>query len=177
MVGLLGESSIFSTPLGQLKFPEVSNFLCILMLSFWQTFQNNLGYASTSNIREFIKFYSLGDKTFETDFRNILGYLKNVKLMSHWTIFNDTICNDVALKIAPVWHAVAKTGGWQQFRQHRCKFLNSNQKHATCFLSSGYAENRSQWHVTLHFPLWQHRIVANRRRKSFSVTLALKLLT
>ena len=38
------------------------------MLSFWQTFQNNLNYASTSNIREVIKFYNLGDKTFETDF-------------------------------------------------------------------------------------------------------------
>ena len=45
-------------------------------------------------------------------------------------------------------------------------------KHATCCLSSGYAENRSQWHVILHFLLWQHRIVANRRRKSFSVILA-----
>ena len=29
--------------------------------------QNNLNYASTSNIREVIKFYNLGDKTFETD--------------------------------------------------------------------------------------------------------------
>ena len=60
-----------------------------------------------------------------------------------------------------------------QFRQHRCKFLNSNKKHATCCLSSGYVENRSQWHVTLHFFLGQHPIVANRRRKSFSVTSAL----
>ena len=32
------------------------------------TFQNNLNYASTSNIRKLIKFYNLGDKTFETDF-------------------------------------------------------------------------------------------------------------
>ena len=38
------------------------------MLSFRQTFQNNLNYASTSNIRKVIKFYNLGDKTFETDF-------------------------------------------------------------------------------------------------------------
>ena len=78
----------------------------------------------------------------------------------------------VALEIVPVWHVIAKTGRGQQFSQHRCKFLNSNQKHATCCLSSGYAENRSQWHVTLHFFLWQHRIVANRPRKSFSVILA-----
>ena len=35
VVGLLVEKFIFfSTPLGQLKFPGVSNFLCILMLSF-----------------------------------------------------------------------------------------------------------------------------------------------
>ena len=27
-------------------------------------------YASTSNIREVIKFYNLDDKTFETDFSN-----------------------------------------------------------------------------------------------------------
>ena len=30
--------------------------------------------------------------------------------MSHWTIVNDTICNDVAMKIVPVQHAIAKTG-------------------------------------------------------------------
>ena len=38
------------------------------MLSFWSTFQNNLNYASTSNILEVIKIYNLGDKTFKTDF-------------------------------------------------------------------------------------------------------------
>ena len=72
------------------------------------------------------------------------------------------------------------------FKQQCCMFLNLSQKHATCCLFSGYAENRSQWHVTLHMLhytcyithvtlrrfLRQHRIVANRRRKSFSVTLA-----
>ena len=41
-----------------------------------------------------------------------------------------------------------------KFEQHRCEFLNSNQKRATCCLFSGYAENRSQWHVTLHGFLW-----------------------
>ena len=38
------------------------------MLSFWKTFQNFLNYASTSNIQEDMKFYNLGDKSFETDF-------------------------------------------------------------------------------------------------------------
>ena len=71
MVGLLGEKFTFSTPLGQPKFLGVSDLLFIIMLSFWSTFQNNLNYDSTSNIREVIKFYNLGDKTFETDFNLI----------------------------------------------------------------------------------------------------------
>ena len=45
----------------------------MLMLPFWETFQDNLSYASTSNIREVMKFYNLGDKTFETDFNTCLG--------------------------------------------------------------------------------------------------------
>ena len=44
------------------------NFLCIFPLSVSLTFQNNLNYASTLNIREVIKFYNLGNKSFETDF-------------------------------------------------------------------------------------------------------------
>ena len=32
-----------------------------------------MNYASTSNIREDIKFYNLGDKTFETDFSTLLN--------------------------------------------------------------------------------------------------------
>ena len=68
MAGLLGEKFTFLTLLGQPKYPGVSDFLFILILSFLLTFQNNLNYASTSNIREVIKFYNLGDKTFKTDF-------------------------------------------------------------------------------------------------------------
>ena len=33
-----------------------------------------MNYASTSNIREVIKFYDLGDKTFETDFKSHYQY-------------------------------------------------------------------------------------------------------
>ena len=33
------------------------------MLSFLETFQNNLNYTSTLNIQEVIKFYNLGNKT------------------------------------------------------------------------------------------------------------------
>ena len=38
------------------------------MWSFRKTFQNTLIYPSTSNVREDMKFYNLGDKSFETDF-------------------------------------------------------------------------------------------------------------
>ena len=47
---------------------EKFNFLCIFMLSVPLTFQNNVNYASTLNIREVRKFYDLGNKSFETDF-------------------------------------------------------------------------------------------------------------
>ena len=52
MVTLLGESSIF----------------CAYSLSVPLTFQNNVNYASVLNIREVMKFYNLGNKSFETDF-------------------------------------------------------------------------------------------------------------
>ena len=44
------------------------------MLSFWKTFQNILNYASTSNIQEDMKFYKIGDKSFETDFSISFGF-------------------------------------------------------------------------------------------------------
>ena len=37
-------------------------------MSLSKPFWNNLNYASTANIREVMKFYNLGDKSFETDF-------------------------------------------------------------------------------------------------------------
>ena len=48
----------------------------MLKLSYSKPFQNNLNYASTANIEEFMKFYNLGDKTFETDFRLYRGFNK-----------------------------------------------------------------------------------------------------
>ena len=38
------------------------------MSSVSLTFQNNVNYASTLNIREVMKFYNLANKNFETDF-------------------------------------------------------------------------------------------------------------
>ena len=64
----LGRKVLFSTPLGQ-TFQQFSNFLCLFMSSFSKTFQNNLNYAYTLNIREVVKFHSLDNKSSETDFR------------------------------------------------------------------------------------------------------------
>ena len=46
------------------------SFLFILKLSYSKRFHNTLNYASTVKIEEVMKFYNLGDKTFETDFSN-----------------------------------------------------------------------------------------------------------
>ena len=50
----LGIKVLFSTSLGQPKYQQFSDFLCIFMLSFSQTFLNNLVYASTLNAQEVI---------------------------------------------------------------------------------------------------------------------------
>ena len=44
------------------------SFLLILKLFYSKPFHNTLSYASTANIEGVMKFYNLGDKTFETDF-------------------------------------------------------------------------------------------------------------
>ena len=67
MVGLLGETFTFFNSLGTTKISKslrLSVYINVVLL------QNNLNYASISNIREVIKFYNLGDKTFETYFSN-----------------------------------------------------------------------------------------------------------
>ena len=57
VIGPLVEKFFFSTRFGQPKFPEFSDFLF------------NLDCVSISNIREVVKFYNLGNQSFETDFR------------------------------------------------------------------------------------------------------------
>ena len=42
-------------------------------------FYNTLNYASTANIEEVMKFYNLGDKTFETDFNLQIVFVRTVK--------------------------------------------------------------------------------------------------
>ena len=51
-----------------LKFEDFLSFLFILKLSCSKSFHNNLNYASAASIGEVMKFYNVGDKTFETDF-------------------------------------------------------------------------------------------------------------
>ena len=65
VVGLLGEKFIFFDSLGTTKISRSLNF-SVYSNVLLANFPENLDYAS--NIREVIKFYNLGDKTFETDF-------------------------------------------------------------------------------------------------------------
>ena len=72
MVGLLGEKFTFSTLLGQPKFQRVSDLLyrdvlinVVLLINFPEQFELRFYFKY---IQVVIKFYNLGDKTFETDF-------------------------------------------------------------------------------------------------------------
>ena len=56
----LGVAEIFG-------FSELSIYAEVVLL---KTLYSNLNYTSTANIEEVMKFYSVGNKTFETDFRN-----------------------------------------------------------------------------------------------------------
>ena len=64
-----GKTLIFLSPLGSLKFLDFLSSLFILKLSCSKPIRNILNYASTVNIEEVTKFYNLGNKTFETDFK------------------------------------------------------------------------------------------------------------
>ena len=67
VAGLLGEKFTFFKSIGTTKISrclKLSAYINVVLLI-------NLNYASTSNIREVIKFYNLGNKTFETDFNNM----------------------------------------------------------------------------------------------------------
>ena len=58
---------------------KLSNSCCPSL----KTSQNNLNYASTLNIGEIMKFYNLGNKTFETDFR--------IELYKFW-LYDEIVC-------------------------------------------------------------------------------------
>ena len=74
VVGLLGEKFTFFNSLGTIKISRSLRLPGYINVVLLINFQNNLNYASTSNIREVMKFYNVSDKTFETNFRH----------MRHW---------------------------------------------------------------------------------------------
>ena len=62
-----GKTAIFLSP----QTAEILSFceiLFILKLSCSKPFHNTLNYFSTVNIEEVMKFYNLGNKSFETSF-------------------------------------------------------------------------------------------------------------
>ena len=81
-VGPLGKNLSCLSSLGSLKFQNFLNFLFILTFPppppppppYLRPFRITLDYASIANIEELMKFYNLGDKTFETDFSFICLY-------------------------------------------------------------------------------------------------------
>ena len=66
-MGSLGKN-LFFVYLGISEFHNFLSFQFILKLSYSKPFDNTLNYASTADIEEALKFYDLGDKTFEKDF-------------------------------------------------------------------------------------------------------------
>ena len=81
MVGLLKEKFTFFNSLGTTKISrslKLSVYInVVLLINFPEQFE----VCIYSNIREVIKFYTLGDKTFETDFSTINRPLANHLLM------------------------------------------------------------------------------------------------
>ena len=75
VVGLLGEKFTFFNSLGTTKISRSLKHNVYINVVLLINFQNNLNYTSTSDIREVIKFYNLGDKTFETDFSYIVVFI------------------------------------------------------------------------------------------------------
>ena len=77
VVDLLGEKFAFFNSLETTKISRrlrLSVYIdVVLLINFPEQFKL---YASTSNIREVIKFYNLGDKTFETDFSQYRASIK-----------------------------------------------------------------------------------------------------
>ena len=68
-VGPLGKKNLnFFVSIGITGIHDFLNIQFILKLPNSKPFHNTLNCASTANIEEVMKFYNLGDKTFETDF-------------------------------------------------------------------------------------------------------------
>ena len=89
MLVSLGEKLTFSPPLGLLTLQDFLSSLFILTLSYSKPFYNTLNYASTPNIEEVMKFYNLGNKSFETDFGlSSVSNLIDKFVLSDGNVFN-----------------------------------------------------------------------------------------
>ena len=71
-VSPLGKNVNFFVSLGIAEMLEFSDLLFIPKLSHSKPFHNSLTYASAGNIEEVVKFYNLGDETFETDLNSMI---------------------------------------------------------------------------------------------------------
>ena len=70
-VGPLGKNLNFFVSLGIAEFLGFSELSVCTEIVQLKPFHNTLNYASTANIEEVKKFYNLGHKTFETDFKSL----------------------------------------------------------------------------------------------------------
>ena len=70
--GPLGTNLISSSPLGTAEFQDFLSFRSILKLSYSKPFYSPLHYASTANIQELRKFYSLGNKSLEQSLKSVV---------------------------------------------------------------------------------------------------------
>ena len=68
MVSLMGEKFFFSNSLGTTKISTSFKLSVYTRVVLLINFPEQFNYASTSNIGEVMKFYNLGNKTFETGF-------------------------------------------------------------------------------------------------------------
>ena len=69
MVGLLREKYTFFNSIGTTKISSTLRLFVYINVALPINFPEQFESCLTSNISEVIKFYNLGDKTFETDFK------------------------------------------------------------------------------------------------------------
>ena len=86
-VGPLGKNLNFFVSLGIAEILGFSELSVRLKLFCSKPFHNTLNYASTANNEEVTKFYDLGDKTCETDFKtmNITPFYDRMIPLGHRT--------------------------------------------------------------------------------------------
>ena len=97
---------IISSPLGLLRFQELVSFLFIMKLSYSKPLYSTLNYASAVNIQEVMKFYNLGNKSFETDFNLHVRFIfDNFHFRTHFLkVYRFELQRLIILKVYKNWH-------------------------------------------------------------------------